>query len=127
MGNLLIARGDKTPLINFKYTGELRIEGRSIPENPVEFYKQPIEWLKKFVSTSPREVKVHVCLEHFNTASSKVLFDIFKYLEPLKKEGANVNLIWYYDESNPNMQEAGEDYASIIKYPFHFEKTILTH
>jgi hypothetical protein len=127
MENLLIAKGDKTPLIEFKYKGELRIEGRSIPENPVEFYKQPIEWLKKFVSTKPQVVKVYVCLEHFNTASSKVLFDIFKYLEPLKKSGSDINLFWYHDENNPNMLEAGEDYASIIKYPFHFEKIILTN
>ena len=122
MENLVIAKGEKTPFIEFNHQGELRIEGRSIIENPLEFYQTPIAWLKKFTSNKPKEVKIHVCLEYFNTASSKLLLDVFKVLEPLKTVGSNVNLIWYYDENDPNMKEAGEDYASIVKYPFHFKK-----
>ena len=122
MDNLHIAKGEKTPLIEFSHQGELKIEGRSVPENPIEFYKKPVAWVKDFALNNPRTVNLHVCLDHFNTASSKVLLDIFKHFEPVKLKGANVNLYWYYDEDSADMMEAGEDYASIVKVPFHFVK-----
>jgi hypothetical protein len=122
MDNLHIAKGEKTPLIEFDFQGELRIEGRSVPENPIEFYRKPVAWVKDFTLNNPRKVNLHICLEHFNTASSKVLLDIFKYFEPVILKGANVNLYWYYDEESSDMMEAGEDYASIVKVPFHFVK-----
>jgi|ERR1035437_3344780 hypothetical protein len=121
MDNLHIAKGEKTPLIEFNHQGDLKIEGRSIPENPIEFYKKPIAWVKDFTLNNPRTVNLHVCLEHFNTASSKVLLNIFKHFEPTKLNGANVNMYWYY-EDDTDMMEAGEDYASIVNLPFHFVK-----
>jgi hypothetical protein len=123
MDNLHIEKGEKTPLIEFdSIRGELRIEGRSVPENPIEFYRKSVAWIKDFAANNPRSVNLHVCLEHFNTASSKVLLDIFKYFEPVKLKGSNVNLYWYYDEESSDMMEAGEDYASIVNVPFHFVK-----
>jgi hypothetical protein len=121
MENLIIAKSEKTPLIEFSEQGELRIEGRSVPENPIEFYKKPFAWLKTFASNRPKAINVHIALDHFNTASSKVLLDMFRHLEPAKLEGSNINIYWYYNEEN-DMMEAGEDYASIVKYPFHFVK-----
>jgi len=124
MENLLIAKGEKTPLIEFSDKGELRIEGRSVPENPIEFYRKPFDWLKDFTSKKPKDINIHISLDHFNTSSSKVLLDIFKHLEPIKMGGSNVNLYWYYNEDSPDMMEAGEDYASIVKCPFHFVKIL---
>lgn len=121
MENLHIDKDQKTPLIEFNFKGELRIEGRSLPENPMEFYQTTFVWLKTFVESKPNVINLHVNLEHFNTASSKILLNIFKLFEPLHMRGSKVNIYWYYlDDSD--MQEAGQDYAEIIKYPFHFVK-----
>jgi hypothetical protein len=122
MDNLHIAKTEKTPLIEFTNKGELRIEGRSVPENPIAFYERPITWLKNFIANKPKEINIHVCLYHFNTASSKILLDMLKLIEPLKTRGSAINLYWYHEEDNPNMLDSGEDYASILKYPFHFVK-----
>jgi SiaC family regulatory phosphoprotein len=121
MDNLYIVRGVKTPQIDFNVKGELRIEGRCFPENPVEFYQKSFEWLNMFVESMPMEVNLHVNLENFNTSSSKVLFHIFKLFEPLHMRGSKVNLYWYY-EDDTDMLEAGQDYAEILKFPFHFVK-----
>jgi hypothetical protein len=122
MDNLHIARSDKTPLIEFSEKGELRIEGRSYPENPIDFYSKPIKWIQNLVEEKPKAVNLHVALEHFNTSSSKMLLDIFKLLETLKVGGTKVNLYWYYHENNEDILEGGKDYESILKIPFHYAK-----
>ena len=122
MDDLIIVKSEKTPLIEFSDKGELRIEGRSYPENPLEFYQKPIKWIKEFLNKSPEKINLHVSLEYFNTGSSKLLLDIFKYLEQIKMSGSKVDLYWYYDNENENMLESGNDYASILKVPFHMVK-----
>jgi hypothetical protein len=122
MDNLHIHKSEKTPFVEFSDKGELRIEGRSYPENPVEFYEKPLTWLKEFTKNKPKEVNLHVTLEHFNTASSKMLLYIFKELEKLKLSGSKVNFYWYYSEKNEDMLEAGKDFESILKVPFQIVK-----
>jgi|ERR1035437_4094662 hypothetical protein len=121
MDNLHVDKGTKTPEIDFKAKGELRIEGRCFPENPVEFFKKSFEWLNIFIDSKPREMTLHINLENFNTSSSKILLHILKLFEPLHIKGAKVNLYWYYEEDT-DMLEAGQDYAEIVQFPFHFVK-----
>ena len=121
MDNLHIEKSTKTPLIDFNSKGELRIEGRCYPENPVEFFQKSFEWLNVFVTNKPQEVNLHVNLENFNTSSSKILLHIFKIFETLHMKGTKVNLSWYY-EDDTDMLEAGQDYAEILQLSFNFVK-----
>ncbi len=121
MDSLHIEKCAKTPLVDFNITGELRIEGRCFPENPVEFFQTSFEWLKMFVDSKPKEVNLHVNLENFNTSSSKVLLHVFKLFETLHIKGTKVNLYWYYQEDT-DMFEAGQDYAEILPLHFQFVK-----
>ena len=53
MENLLIEKSEKTPYVEFNINGELRIEGRSIPEDSRAFYQGALNWLHEFRKINP--------------------------------------------------------------------------
>jgi hypothetical protein len=109
----------KTPTVRFDSSaGVFEIRGRSIPENSVEFYKPIVDWLDSYKENPLPKTIVNICLEYFNTSSSKCILDVFKKLEAIHKAKNDVEVHWYYEEDDEDMLEAGEDYESIIRVPF---------
>ena len=125
MESLVIVAGQKTPSISFQAdNGMLEIKGRSIPENSVEFYRPVFEWLDQYSQSPSNKTHLTIQLEYFNTSSSKCLLDIFRKVEHLHKvSGTEVLVKWFYEEEDEDMKEAGEDYQSLVKIPFSFEKS----
>lgn len=119
MENLVIDGTAKTPTVNFdKGSGVLVLQGRSIPENSIDFFKPLNEWVDTY-SVAPQPITtVDVRLEYFNTSSSKCILDFFKKLEALNGKGTDVKVNWYFEEDDEDMEEAGEDYQAIISLPF---------
>jgi hypothetical protein len=111
----------KTPHIEMDgVSGEFLIRGKSIPENTVQFYKPFFDWLESYSQAPAAKTALTIQLDYFNTSSAKIFADVFKKLEILqdgKKTEVCVN--WKYDEQDDDMLEAGEDYKSISKIPFH--------
>jgi hypothetical protein len=120
MSNVIkIEATPKTPKVIFDPSaGVVEIRGRSIPENSVEFYKPIMDALEKYEKSPKPETIVHVQLEYFNTASSKCILDFFKKLEEMNNKVTKVTINWYYEEDDEDMQEAGEDYQTIVNLPF---------
>ncbi|PXY01168.1 nuclear pore complex subunit [Marinifilum breve] len=120
MNSLVLEGSPKTPSINFNgANGAFLIEGRSIPENSLDFYKPVMEWLDSYINEPQEETKVSIRLEYFNTSSSKCILDVFKKLETVFKRGKKVIINWHYEMDDEDMLEAGEDYQSIVKIPFN--------
>ena len=67
----------KTPSIEFKANGQLKISGRSIPEDSRTFYQPVFNWLDSFKVNLPSKVEMKVSLEYFNTSSSILLLNMF--------------------------------------------------
>lgn len=100
--------------------GLLELTGRSIPENSIEFYKPILDWIEAYGASPKAETKVNIKLEYFNTSSSKCILDVFKKLETVNQGGkTKITINWYFEEDDEDMQEAGEDYQSIIQIPFN--------
>lgn len=119
MEKVVIEGTPKTPTINFDMvTGVLEIKGRSIPENSIEFYKPLVEHLERYAQKPQSNTNVNIQLEYFNTSSSKCILDVFKKLEAIHKNGAQIIINWYYEQDDEDMLEAGEDYQAIINVPF---------
>lgn len=119
MENLKLDGSAKTPSIDFNAeTGVLELQGRSIPENSVEFYKPINEWIETYGANPQSKTTIDVKLEYFNTSSSKCILDLFKQLEGLNGNGTDVHVNWYFEEDDEDMEEAGEDYEAIISLPF---------
>lgn len=117
MENLLIEQSTKTPYVSFNTdTGQLLLRGRSISENPTEFFSPVIEWLEKFLQSSPEKISLDVELEYYNTSSSMWLLKIFKTLESHIPENADITINWYYYDDDS--LGAGEDFDALINVNF---------
>ena len=119
MENLVIEGSPKTPTIKFNpEEGKLLIQGRSIPENSIDFYKPLVDALEEYAGGVKEATKVDIVLEYFNTSSSKCILDVFKKLERINEASGGVTINWHYEEDDEDMLEAGEDYQAIINIPF---------
>ena len=67
-----------------------------------------------------KTIRVDLSFMYFNTSSSKCLFDLFKTLKQLKKNGKDVEINWYYEEDDDDMMETGEDFADLLGLDFNF-------
>lgn len=118
---LNISGTEDTPEINFNgVANEFMISGRSLPEDVTTFYKPVFEWLEGFLGGEKAKAVFKFKLEYFNTASSKIILDILMKLEEAKEEqGADITVEWFYDESDDDMLEAGEEYKDLVEIPFN--------
>lgn len=112
----------KTPKIEFDpQTGEFLLEGRSIPENSLEFYKPLVTWLESYIKNPQPNTILKVNLEYFNTSTSKCLVEIFRKLENLNDQG-EVKILWHYEDEDEDMMESGEDFRKIVKIPIELKE-----
>jgi len=115
----------KTPSIEFKASGQLMISGRSIPEDTNKFYEPVFSWFNSFKTNLPSNVEMRVSLEYFNTSSSIHLLKLFNSLVTLHLDKkTEVKIIWYFQENDDDMREAGRDYKSIVRVPFEMIQVI---
>ncbi|GAB4231304.1 MAG: DUF1987 domain-containing protein [Ekhidna sp.] len=96
--------------------GIFKMYGRSSPENSLKFYEPVKNALASEIKTEKLDVRIK--MEYFNTSSSKCIYDILKEIKTLKDSGINVDVRWYYDQYDEDMQEAGEDYSDLLDLPF---------
>jgi hypothetical protein len=111
----------KTPFIQFDPNGGVfEMKGKSIPENSKVFYTSMFEWLDKYVAQPASHTTLDIQLDYFNTSSAKCVIDLFKKLESIEKNNLGKVIInWHYNEDDGDMQEAGQDYQSIVKVNFN--------
>jgi hypothetical protein len=120
MAKLEIERRTNTPSVNFNsQTGLLKIEGRSIPENPGDFYDELIDWIKQYFNESPPETTLELNLEYVNSGSSKYLLGLLRVIKEEVKKGMKITVNWYYEEDDEAIQSLGEHYKSTLKIPFN--------
>jgi len=119
MEKLEIARKANTPSVLFDpETGNMKIDGRSIPENPGDFYDEVIQWLRDYFKKPKNVTTLDLNLEYVNSGSSKYLLVLFRLMKEEYQKGSKIIINWYYEEDDEDMLEAGEDYESIIRVPF---------
>ncbi|HBX51088.1 MAG: hypothetical protein A2275_14280 [Bacteroidetes bacterium RIFOXYA12_FULL_35_11] len=119
MDSLLKEGAARTPSVNFNADqGHFRIQGRSTPDDAIEFYAPLFEYMKKYNPALDKKTEVHIYLEYFNTSSSKCLFDLFKMLSNIHDRGNEVTVAWYYVEGDDDMLETGQDFESLSNLPF---------
>lgn len=121
---LHIHQGQKTPELLFvPGEGLLVIRGKSIPENPREFYQPLYEMLPDYAENPAPQTKITIRLEYYNTSSAKCLVDLLKYLEALHKNGkTQMRVHWEYKQEDSDMAESGEDFQMILSVPFEILK-----
>ena len=117
MNNLSIQKTDATPEIDFRLNGDLKIFGRSLPEDVHKFYDPIIDWVKQLKTD---KVKVNFKLEYLNTVSTKKMLNLLISLDD-NENIAEIIVNWYYEFDDIDMEDLGEIYKDELKrVKFHF-------
>ena len=124
MENFYLKETAKTPKIMADpTTGIIEIKGRSMPEDGPRFFGQFTQWLTTYQMFAPESTEVSFFLDYFNTSSSKCILDLFRQLEAIVQAGnTSGRVIWKFIEEDEDMEEAGEDYSSIVDVPFDLQE-----
>ncbi len=107
----------QTPWINME-PGRIFIMGRSIPENPGDFYRPVYDWISEYSRSHIEESKIDLGFEYINTSSTKWIFNILKELSVMPDVAENVKVYWYYEHGDEDMCELGFILKSLIECPF---------
>ena len=123
MQALNIEATEDTPKIYFEPDVDIYIiEGKSLPENAIDFYQPVFNWAKKYFYTpkAPDKFILNFKLDYFNTASSKQLAKLFRIMEE-SPANEKVTIKWFYDEEDLDMLKAGKRYEKLMKLKYVFE------
>ena len=121
MEKLLIeALGNKCPQVTFDpFSGEFELAGISRSENSRGFYEPVFNWLEQYAENPSENTNMNVRLQYFNTSSAKCLLEVFEKLIILHEENKTSLVIkWFYEEDDEDMLDAGENYSTILDFPF---------
>ncbi|MDD2562665.1 MAG: DUF1987 domain-containing protein [Salinivirgaceae bacterium] len=119
MEALIIEATPKTPRIVFDpVENYFEISGRSLPENVVKTYDPVIKWLEKNLGNlKNRNIEFNFKMDYLNSASAKMISLILTKLEEFYKTGVQVEVHWYYNTDDDDIQSEGEIYAMLKKVP----------
>lgn len=115
----------RTPAVVFDYANNhLKISGESYPEDVTEFYRPVFKALDDYLGALGKgSCRFDFELIYLNSSSAKVVMMLMDKLEYAAKNGAAVDVYWFYDKDDDTMEELGgefgEDFESAT---FHLEK-----
>lgn len=94
------------------------LSGKSMPEDVNAFYEPIIDWLNEYKDEPNENTEFLFRMNYFNSASSKFFHEIINILKEIQDNGKAVKVIWFHDEDDEAMEEAGEEFKEMIKIPF---------
>jgi hypothetical protein len=107
----------RTPWIILE-KGRIFIMGRSLPENPDDFYRPIQEWISKYARSYTGKSKIEFGFEYISTSSLKWIFNILKELSEMKDILRDASVTWYFEHGDENMSELGFMLRSLVDCPF---------
>ncbi len=98
---------------------KFEISGKSLPEDVSAFFEPVLQWFEEYIEDPLPATSISIKMTYFNTASSKLLLDIFMILEELKEKGNQVEIDWYYPSYDEEMKDAGVEYSEMLDLQFN--------
>jgi hypothetical protein len=123
MEDLFLKKTFNSPEVEFvTKSGELSIEGRSIPEDPGEFFERLIDWINEYFQNPVDKTVMSIKLEYINSGSSKYMLELLRIMKINHDSGKDVKIKWYFEEGDESIEELGVHYEQTIQIPFeHIE------
>jgi hypothetical protein len=117
MEDLYIKASNDSPEVDFKYTfNQLTMSGEAFPEDASRFFYPVIMGLVEFLKVNTKPINFNFKLTYFNSASTKMLFNIFQLLNEHAASLQPVILNWIYDEEDDTIKDFGDDIAEEFPY-----------
>ena len=121
MNDLIITPSKQKPDLQFcAEKGELLIAGQSLPENATLLYSSVLAWIEEYAKNPAPKTTKKKKMKYYNTASSKMFFNMIKRLNTLFTTGADVEIHWYYQQDDEDMLDQGEYFRDLVDLPFKF-------
>jgi hypothetical protein len=101
--------------------GKIKVFGSSIEGSPtmfIGFYA----WLDEYFKHPQPKSYIEIDVDKYDTASSLMIYDFFRKLGRIFKDGIDLQVNWYYDEDDEDMMSEGEDFQDLVKFPFYLVK-----
>ena len=98
--------------------GVFRITGNSYPEDPLPVYVPVIDWFRKYAQHPLPRTVFEFKFKYFSTASTQLIFELFRMLEEIFNNKYEVLVRWFYSADNDEIHENGIDFSSLFEMPF---------
>jgi hypothetical protein len=115
-----------TPEVILDPKGIIKMTGRLIPENAIEFFNPIEEWINEYFKNPVDITCVEIRLEYINSTCTEYLLDIMHRITHihLKKNKKKFLINWYYKDEDEDMLEKGKFFSSDLDVTFNFIKII---
>jgi len=123
MEDFIREQSSNTPGIILKKDGYIRISGRSIHENPEQFFDPLVNWVERYMEDPADVTTVDIELEYFNSSSAKYILNMLQILSAVEEMGKKLRINWSYEEGDDDILERGQYYSSVLGIPFNFIET----
>ena len=129
---MIIEPTETTPNVVFDPEQRIfRISGESRPEDVRKIYGNILDWLNNYLKeyfitgTNQNEATqkdpsftFEFNMYYFYSATSKYFLDIITFLDSYFKKGFNVKIFWYYEKTDEDNKESGEELKKYVSLPF---------
>jgi hypothetical protein len=120
MDDFVVKKTFNTPEVELKPSeGFMLLEGRSIPEDPDEFYDIILQKLNDYFRNPQKLTRIDVKLEYINSGSSKYILELLRIIKNYYEKGHDCIINWYYEEDDESILELGQHYRNTLKIPFN--------
>ncbi|MEA1886170.1 MAG: DUF1987 domain-containing protein [Bacteroidota bacterium] len=120
MDRLFLEATKTSPEISLSPEGTLRFKGRSIHENPQDFFDDVIDWVTEYINDPADTTFVDIQLEYFNSATAKYIIIMLQELKELRLKDKKYFVNWFYEEGDEDILERGEYFAAVLDMDFNF-------
>jgi hypothetical protein len=123
MEPLIIKASNETPEVILDPQKEhYSIKGHSFPEDVSKYYLPVINWLKSNAKNIEHQICLRLDFDYINSASTKILMDVFTVLEEETKESENeATIYWLYDEDDNDNLDQGRFYEKLLNIKIYLE------
>lgn len=119
-----------TPGINFDPGKNIfSMWGKSRPEDLAAFYFPLINWWEKFIeelkgnTTLAKKINpliFDIKVEYFNSASSKMIYDLLSIVKELKNIHIDYTINWYYYSDDEDIYESAVELSDELEIKFNY-------
>jgi hypothetical protein len=112
----------ETPTIRCSDDGAIFISGVSLPEHPMNFYADFLNWMDDFLASKPKKIDVHFDLRYLNSTSTRIIFNVVRRIKEYNQNNDVVTtVIWEYEEEDDDILELGQEIEMLAAIPFQFK------
>jgi len=110
-----------SPKVVFDYnSGKFSFSGRSLPQNPKEFYNPLLKWISAYSKQPHKETHLVFNMEYFNTASSKMILEVIEAFKQSENAASKLKIDWHYFEDDEEMYDTGKEFSEMTNTDFNY-------